>query len=333
MEENQIVQEIMPSLYQIQVPLPPGPLKVLNSYVIIGAERNLLIDAGMNFPASIEAFERAFAELKLDVTKTDFLATHMHSDHSGLIAYLKSPASRVFASKEDGDRIWAIENTPDEDFGKRAVGARLTGMPEEQIQDSFRNHPGFRYRGAGIGIIETLEEGDELTYGPYRFQIVSTPGHTSGHICLWEKEKGFLIAGDHVLGNISPNISLMGGEGNPLAEFLSSLEKIKKLNLQRILPGHRQVIEDPNGRIDELIEHYHIRLNELEKLVAEKPGQSAYELAPLLTWRIRSRSWEDFPIAQKWFANAEANAHLRYLEREGRIQSELINGVFRFSVK
>ena len=81
------------------------------------------------------------------------------------------------------------------------------------------------------------------------------------------------------------------------------------------------------------LDRYQTKTNELEKLVAEKPGQSAYELAPLLTWRIRSRSWEDFPIAQKWFATAEANAHLRYLEREGRIQSELINGVFRFSVK
>ena len=46
---------------------------------------------------------------------------------------------------------------------------------------------------------------------------------------------------------------------------------------------------------------------------------SAFQVASQMTWDIDSESWDQFPVAQKWFATGEALAHLRLLEEEGKI--------------
>lgn len=75
------------------------------------------------------------------------------------------------------------------------------------------------------------------------------------------------------------------------------------------LPGHRR----PGAlapRVDALLEHHAHRLDELTAILRARPGSTAYEAAAHMTWNIRSRSWDDFPLAQKWFAVGECIAHL-----------------------
>ena len=55
-------------------------------------------------------------------------------------------------------------------------------------------------------------------------------------------------------------------------------------------------------------------------------GRNGYETAAQMSWDIRAKSWEDFPIMQRWFATGEALAHLRYLEGKGLVQRELLDG-------
>mgnify|MGYP001774957674 FL=1 len=54
--------------------------------------------------------------------------------------------------------------------------------------------------------------------------------------------------------------------------------------------------------------------------VRRRPGLTAYEIAGHMAWSIRCRSWEDFPLTQKFFAVGEALAHLDYLEARGRVE-------------
>ena len=86
--------------------------------------------------------------------------------------------------------------------------------------------------------------------------------------------------------------------------YLDSLRAVRELPARLALPGHRR----PGAlapRVDALLEHHARRLDELTAILRARPGSTAYEAAAHMTWNIRSRSWDDFPLAQKWFAVGE----------------------------
>jgi glyoxylase-like metal-dependent hydrolase (beta-lactamase superfamily II) len=94
-----MIQEVSPQIYKIAIPLPNSPLKALNSYLIKGDGRFLLIDTGMNRQECLDAMTTALKKLDVDTTKTDFFITHVHSDHLGLTGTLKTPTSKVYFSE------------------------------------------------------------------------------------------------------------------------------------------------------------------------------------------------------------------------------------------
>jgi glyoxylase-like metal-dependent hydrolase (beta-lactamase superfamily II) len=71
--------EIENGIFRIEVPLPGSPLKSINSYIVIGKEKNLMIDTGMNMDECIEAIKKGLEEIKVDLSKTDIFITHMHA--------------------------------------------------------------------------------------------------------------------------------------------------------------------------------------------------------------------------------------------------------------
>jgi glyoxylase-like metal-dependent hydrolase (beta-lactamase superfamily II) len=130
-----------------------------------------------------------------------------------------------------------------------------------------------------------------------------------------------VVAGDHILFDITPNITLWPGVKNSLKDYLASLEKVYPLDVNLVLPGHRSIMKDHRKRIRELKKHHQERLDEV--LIALKDGaKSAFQVAPYITWDIKYKSWELFPAQQKWFAFGETFAHLKYLEEEGIIRRE-----------
>ena len=86
------------------------------------------------------------------------------------------------------------------------------------------------------------------------------------------------------------------------------------------LPGHRttgnMIMAE---RINELFVHHRMRLEEAENIIQKHPGLNAYQIAGKMTWKIRSKSWEEFPPGQQWFAVGETMTHLDYLLARGRI--------------
>lgn len=151
---------------------------------------------------------------------------------------------------------------------------------------------------------------------------IETPGHTRGHICLYEPEKRVLVAGDHILNEITPNITLWSYDRNPLKEYLSSLNKVSKYDVELVLPGHRSLLGDPEKRIRELKKHHEMRAEEVVGILMDGP-QNAFQVAAKMSWDIDCDSWDLFPMTQKWFATGEAIAHLKYFEGQGLIQREM----------
>jgi glyoxylase-like metal-dependent hydrolase (beta-lactamase superfamily II) len=175
-----------------------------------------------------------------------------------------------------------------------------------------------------------LEGGERFEVGAYRLEVVATPGHTNGHIALYEPDKKLFFSGDHVLGDITPNIQAWSDDHDPLATYLSSLKKASHLDVEFCLPGHRSLIRDFGKRIAELVEHHRARANQVISILTGD-RKTAYQTASEMSWDIVARSWEDFPIMQRWFATGEAIAHLRYVERKGLIEREMVDGQVLYS--
>jgi glyoxylase-like metal-dependent hydrolase (beta-lactamase superfamily II) len=309
-------EEIFPDLYRVEIPLPESPLKYLNSYVLKGPDRNLIIDTGLNRRECLEAMQTGLAELSVDLNRTDIFITHLHADHFGLVNKLATDSNRIFFSRPEKELIESWEGFE----AMIAYGGR-NGFPEDQLRAALDKHPGKKYGSQWIPELSLLDDGDVIECGRYRFHCVTTPGHTLGHICLYEADRKFLIAGDHILGDITPNIQCWTDGQNPLKWYLASLDKTAALEVDLVLPGHRRLIRDHRARIDELKKHHQKRLAEVLEILKSGP-RSAFNVASRMSWDIRYDSWEAFPVTQKWFATGEAISHLRYLEQEATIERD-----------
>ena len=313
------MKEILPSLYKIEVPLPGSPLKATNSYVIKGTERSLIVDTGWNREDCMEVLVSGLKECGVDLQRADFFITHMHADHSGLVSTLAAEGARIYFGRADAE---IMRFTTPEHWEKLVDFARKCGFPREELDKAIQSHPGRRYSPNDFLNFCVLKDGDTIDIGDYLFECIETPGHTPGHICLYEPGKKVFICGDHILFDITPNITLSSEGRNPLKEYLMSLDKVYDFEVELVLPGHRSTFTNQKARIRELKQHHQTRLEEVISSLA-KGKQNAFQVASQMTWDIGYKSWDLFPPAQKLFAFGEALAHLKYLEEEGQVEREI----------
>jgi glyoxylase-like metal-dependent hydrolase (beta-lactamase superfamily II) len=319
-----MVEEVRDRLYRIEVPLPNSPLKELNSYIIKADDRNLIIDTGFNRSVCFEAMQKGLSALNIDLSQTDFMITHMHADHSGLISRLATKTSTVYFSRIDA-RVFDKDNN----WQAMIDYAVINGFPADELMKALYNHPGYKYSPKTIPDFYLIDDGNVIEMGNYRLQCILTPGHTEGHICLYDEDQKILFSGDHILYDITPHIESWAYQINSLQNYMDSLDKVYNLPVNIVLPGHRNFFTDLKGRIDELKEHHKLRADEVLDVVGSDT-RNAYDIAAGMTWDIDCESWADFPVAQKWFATGEAIAHLRYLESEGRIKRNTESKIVTF---
>ena len=313
MDYGKMCEEILPGLFRLKIPLPDSPLKYLNSYVIKGPDRSLIIDTGLNRRECLEAMQAGLSTIGIDLKAADIFITHLHADHFGLVNKLATDTSQVYFSRPEKELMESWEG-----FGAMIEYAGLNGFPENELQSALDKHPAAKYGSEWIPDMKLLEDGDGIEVGDYHFKCVATPGHTMGHVCLYEPDKEIMIAGDHILIDITPNIQCWSDTQNPLKHYLASLEKVYSLKVDLTLPGHRRLIENHQARIEELKRHHADRLTEVLSIL-KAGAMNAFQVASQMTWDIDSESWDQFPVAQKWFATGEAISHLRYLEEGGQL--------------
>lgn len=310
-------EELFPDIYRIRVPLPGNPLKEINSYVILSKTRNLVIDTGLNRQECVEALSKGFSEIGLDIEKTDLFLTHMHGDHIGLAGWFKTAGSSIFCSETDG----ILVTQPETQWPVLKKLSQPHGFfTNEEADAAIAAHPANKYPPDKIEAVTTVKDGDCIKAGDYTLQCIATPGHTSGHVCLYDPVSKILFAGDHILGDITPNISQWRLEDTNLADYLGSLDKIAAFDVRLVLPGHRSMVADCRARIQQLKQHHDQRNNEILDALKGSEPLSAYQVASRISWNINKPSWELFPIAQKWFATGETVAHLCFLRDKGAVK-------------
>jgi glyoxylase-like metal-dependent hydrolase (beta-lactamase superfamily II) len=319
-----MIEEVARSLFRVEVPIPKNPLQSINSYFIKSADRTLIVDTGMNLPESRQALAEAIRKLHIDLNKTDFFITHLHADHLALALQLATRTSKLYLNRTEFDLIsapngWEIYH----DFYLKY------GFPRSELEASEKDHPARTMKREMMDYFTVVDESQPLETGNYSFRCISTPGHSPGHICLYEPVEQILISGDHILFDITPNVNSWPMMENALREYLLNLDKVLPLEVKLVLPGHRRIQTNHRKRIQELKEHHRERADEVLAIL-DRGETNAYQLAPLMSWDVSYKSWKEFPDAQKWFAVGEALAHLKYLEGEGEIRSRVEDGVTRY---
>lgn len=320
---------ILPNLYRIPVPLPGNPLRELNAYLLRGKDRCLLVDTGFRQEPCRRALFAQLAELGLGPGDVDVLLTHCHSDHAGLAPEAAGERGVIYVSEPDR----ALLDRPREEGAARWEGVTrgfaAEGFPPELLDHMAQTNPARSMAPPEGGRYESLADGQVLEAGGFRLKALLMPGHTPGQMCFWLEREGLMLLGDHVLFDITPNITSWPELPDALGAYLDSLDRIRAYAPVRALPGHRGPGELA-ARVDALKEHHRLRLEEAYQVVRTHPGAGAYEVTGHMTWRIRANSWAEFPVAQKWFAVGECMSHLDRLMVQGRVIRRVENGYNRY---
>ena len=324
-----MVTKIALGLYAIAVPLPNNPLKNLNAYVVTGS-RNLLIDTGFHQKECRDALLSGLQKLGISMEHTDIFLTHLHSDHTGLAPEIRGTDTKIFIGEKDLSHMPGPHSTfrwadSDDRFAAE-------GFPRDLLAILTERNPAQGLSPIPYDGYLPVKPGDVFSYGEHRFTAVHTPGHTPGHMCLWEAETGICLLGDHVLFDITPNITRWMGVSDSLGDYLQALRDIQALPVTVPLPAHRQVHMDFQTRCQQLIAHHGTRCQEVLTILSSGEPMTAWDVAAHMTWRIRARNWEEFPTPQKWFAVGEAMAHLDHLIALGQVARWKDGDLFRYSL-
>lgn len=328
-----MTEQLAPNLHRIEIPLKGNPLRSLNSYVVTSDQRNLLIDTGFNMPECLSALQAGIAELGLDMSRTDILATHMHSDHLGLVTEVASPMSQIYMGRVDYG-IFEAAMTQGDAYWEPAKTRYLSeGYPLDAFEATWVANPGRKFAPSGLFTAQRLDAGDSLHCGDYHFTVLVTPGHTPGHLCLYDERHQLLIAGDAILFDITPNITWWPQLQDSLQSYLDSLEQLAQLAVTTCLTGHRRNAGQLSQRARALQQHHQERLADVLAIVKAHPGISGYDIAANMQWSIRASSWEQFPPGQRWFAVGEAIAHIDHLVQTQRLQRVVSTGIFTYHLE
>lgn len=195
------------------VQVPSAPFGV-NVYAVREGDRSLVVDAssGLDWPQFWPRLQRA-----LEGTRVEALyLTHLHVDHVGGARRIADATGATAYIHED-EAVAVEEGDP------ILTGAALFG-------GSMQPCP-----------VKRVREGDVLTLGARRFEVLLVPGHSPAHTALWESESRSLFAGDVAFaGGSFGRVDLPGGDGPTLVR---SLERLARLDARNLYPGHMEAVE------------------------------------------------------------------------------------------
>ncbi len=266
----------------------PGPFTFTGTGVyIVGQGEVAVIDPGPDLPEHFEALKAALAGERV----THVLVTHHHLDHSPLAR----PLAELFGAKVLG-RPAPVSH------GEAAPGL------EEGADDRFRPDVG-------------LADGDVIHGAGWTLEAVTTPGHTSNHVCFALKEESALFSGDHIMGWSTTVITPPDGD---MGDYFASLAKVRARNFDTLWPTHGAPVREVGPFVDAYIAHR--RAREAQILEALGAGfTSIPAMVPSLYAAVDPRL---HPAAA-----LSVLAHMNQLVKEGRVvaEGEGLGGQYRLA--
>lgn len=190
-------------------------------YLLNGSEYSLLVDTGLGIcnVSSIVA--------KLTDKPVIAVATHIHWDHIGGHKYYPN----FYAHQAELDWLNGRFPQPIEMIRKYVVDR--CDLPKDFDINAYVLFQGMPTK--------VLYGGEEIDLGGRTVKVLHTPGHSPGHMCFWEEERGYLFTGDLIYKG---TLTAWFPSTDPEA-YLHSLEKMAGLSVKQVFPGHHSLEIQP----------------------------------------------------------------------------------------
>ncbi|TMV52967.1 MBL fold metallo-hydrolase [Paenibacillus mesophilus] len=313
------------TIIQVKVPLP-FPLRWVNSYVVISRSGWTLIDPGLRTPEAEQLWNGALEELGLPIGALEkIVLTHHHPDHYGLSGWFQERSgAEVHISGTGMEQVRALWGEGETMSAELLELFRRHGMDEETLAPMAEHMTSFIPQLSPQPQLTVIDTERPYKIGDRTYQPFVTPGHAAGHVCFLDEERSELFCGDHVLPQITPNVSYIPGfDDNPLRSYLHSLDEVGKLKVELAFPGHRDPFRTFAERTGQIIRHHEERLAAMEAKLDEP--RTSYALC-------RDFFGDRLSIHQLRFALSETIAHLFYLRDEGRVRELEGDGVVLYAL-
>jgi len=265
-----------------------------NVYLVVDGGQGALIDAGYADEVSLQArleYLRGIPELQLEY----IVLTHHHIDHaSGARRLREATGARICLHPRAERTLREWKESAPQDLPP-------AGSLEERVR-------AWRQEAAQATADRLVEDGDTIAVGGVTIEVVHTPGHTLGSICLYLREERALFTGDTVLG--LGTVAIAPPPHGDMGLYIQSLERLKGYDAALLLPGHGPPVQDVGRKLQELIDHRHERERQILAAVGRGRGTLSAlmdELYPELDRRLLN------------MARGQILAHLAKLEGEGRV--------------
>ena len=309
--------ELLAGVWRLPLPLKDSPLGHVNTYLVRADDGYLLVDCGWDTADTLRALEGHLRALDIRLPDIRHLViTHIHPDHYGLAGRLREITSAEL-SFHRLERLYIESRYVDADtlMGEMREWLHMNGTPAVELDQLNRGSMSMMARVQVAFPDRTLDGGEEIPCGRYAFRVIWTPGHSAGHICLYDARHKVLLSGDHVLPHITPAVGLhVRTTSNPLADYMDSLRRLQGLELTVLYPGHGPEVRDPQAKIAEYLAHRREREDRL--VAALDRGERSREA-------LLAEVWDDVPEDLRGAAAIAMEAHLEKLEDEGRLPTDL----------
>ena len=312
--------ELLPGLYQLKVPIPNSPLKWVLPYLIRGDGGYTLVDCGWNTPEAFSALDDELHDVGITFNDlSTLLVTHVHPDHYGLAGRIKEVCgARVIIHQRERDFIRSRYRQPEQLLERMSSWLREHGVPADELEDLQSAAMPVRGFVVPTEPDHVLWGGETIDIGLYKFEVYWTPGHSPGHICFFDRTQRVILTGDHVLPTITPNVGLHPQQmGNPLGDYLASLQRLEPLEVDDVFPAHEHVFKDLQGRLREIAVHHEDRMGEMLRIIGDGRA-TGYEVASQTVWA--TGTFQSFSSWMRRAALSETLAHLEYAVQEGLLR-------------
>jgi glyoxylase-like metal-dependent hydrolase (beta-lactamase superfamily II) len=314
-------------IHRLAIPTPFAVGRV-NVY-LIEDEPLTLVDAGPNSGSSLHELDRQLAAHGRRIEDIGLvILTHQHIDHLGLVGIVAARSGADVATIDAA--VPFVEDYPREAAADDEFASELMlrhGNSEDVVRVLQTVSAAFRAWGARASVTRVLRDGDRIELRDRKLEVLFRPGHSPSDTIFQDADRRILLAGDHLLKHISSNPLIVrprdGSTERPqsLVMYLDSLRRTRELDLDLVLPGHGEPIDDHRALIDQRLALHERRAEKLHGLVAERP-RTAYELAQAM--------WGNVAVTQAYLTLSEVLGHMDILLNDGRVREVEEDGVVRF---
>jgi glyoxylase-like metal-dependent hydrolase (beta-lactamase superfamily II) len=317
-------------IHRLAIPTPFAVGRV-NCY-LIDDDPLTLVDAGPNSGRALDELQRALAAHGRAIEDLELIiVTHQHIDHIGLVEIVASHSGAEVAAIEAAVPFisnYSERAAADDEFSGQIMLRH--GISPDVVQALQSVSRAFRAWGAKVTVTRELREGDMIEMRDRTLQVHFRPGHSPSDTVFYDAARRQLIAADHLIKHISSNPLIARGPGDEadpgkrpqsLVMYLESLRRTREMEIDLVLPGHGDPIEDHRSLIDERFRLHDRRAEKIHGLIAERP-QSAYEIAQAL--------WGNIAVTQAYLTLSEVLGHTDLLLNAGRVREVERDGVVTF---